>query len=214
MKKAIFSVITGDYDRITPAPNFPDWDCIMYIDREVDDPKGWTIRQLDKSSDPLIQSRFIKIRSHIHLSEYDLVCYIDGNQYFLKEPPSYPIWFSHTRRENIFQEADQIIKNGRFDKNAIQPQINYYQEKGYEDQGLYLNGFFVREHNERINKLHDVWFRETTRYVPRDQLSLPFAIFITGIEPENIKPASLKEKFAVVKYAHQQKYERTSHLPG
>ena len=200
--KAIYTVITGGYDNLNPAPNFEGWDKILFCDEEIDS-KGWELRKLDKSNDPLLQSRDIKIRSHVHLKEYDTVCYIDGHQIFVGEPPKTPIWFMHSRRDNIFEEAKQIIKNGRFSTDLVNEQIDYYKSEGYEDARLYLNGFFVREHNEEINKLHDVWYEETKRFTQRDQLSLPYAIWKTGIAPKNIQREEMKHRFAHVKCNHK-----------
>ena len=67
---------------------------------------------------------------------------------------------------------------------------------------LNLNGFFVRSHCEKINKLHDVWYDETCRFIPRDQLTLPFAIWKTRIMPENITNGNLSNSYAIIKYAH------------
>jgi len=205
MKKAIVSVITGGYDQLPPAPNFEGWDSIMFTDADVTDPKGWDIRQLPKVDDPLVQSRDIKIRPHVHLPEYELYCYIDGNQKFIKEPPNTPIWFTHQRRTNIFQEAIQIINNGRFPADIMTRQINYYKRKGYKDQGLFLNGFHVRRNTPLINQLHEVWFEETCRYAPRDQVSLPFAVWLTGIKPENIQPGT-NQRFTIITVGHKQDY--------
>lgn len=205
MKKAIFSVITGGYDELPIAPLYEGWDAIMFTDEYFSDPKGWDIRKLPEASDPLVQSRDIKIRPHIHLPEYDLYCYIDGNQKFIKEPPSKPIWFMHQRRTNIFQEAKQIINNGRFPKAIINKQIDYYKEKGYKDCGLFLNGFHVRRNKKDINRLHDVWFEETCRFAPRDQVSLPYSVWRTGIRPENIQSGHA-QRFTVITKGHKQDY--------
>ena len=201
MKKTIYTVITGGYDSLLPAPIFEGWDKILFCDEDIDS-KGWEIRKLNKSDNPLLQSRDIKINSHIHLKEYDLVCYIDSNQRFVQEPIPEPIWFTHGRRTNIFQEAKQIIINGRFSKDIINPQIEYYKKQGYTDTGLYLNGFFIRDHSKEINHLHDVWYRETKRYSQRDQLSLPYAIWKTGIKPKNLQQAVIKDRIAIVIKAH------------
>jgi hypothetical protein len=202
--KAIYTVITGNYDNLNSAPNFKGWDKILFCDNADIDTKGWQLRKLDKSNDPLLQSRDIKIRSHVHLKEYDLVCYIDGHQIFVSEPPPTSMWFMHSRRNNIFEEAKQIIKNGRFSTDLVNEQIEYYKSKGYKDARLYLNGFFVREHNEEINKLHDVWYEETKRFTQRDQLSLPYAIWKTGIAPKNIHREETKHRFAHVNANHKQ----------
>jgi len=204
--KVIYSVITGGYDELPIAPYFDGWDSIMFTDKQHDDNKGWKIIQLPKSNNPLIQSRDIKIRPHIHLPEYDLVCYVDGNQKFIKEPPSNPIWFEHQRRTNIFQEAQQIINNGRFPDDIINEQIDYYTTQGYEDCGLYLNGFSVRNNkNEDIKRLNDVWFEETCKFAPRDQLSLPYAIWKTGIKPTNIR-SGFDQRYTIITKGHKQDY--------
>lgn len=200
--KAIYTVITGNYDTLNHAPRFDDWDKILFCDEDID-PKGWELRKLKKSDDPLLQSRDIKIRSHIHLKEYDLVCYIDGHQIFVTDPPKAPIWFRHSRRKTIFEEAEQIIKNGRFTAEEINQQVDFYKKNGYEDCELYLNGFFVRRHSEKINNLHNIWYEETKRFTQRDQLSLPFAIWKSGTFPEGIHNEEIKYNFAHVKYAHQ-----------
>lgn len=206
MKKVIVSVITGGYDELPQAPSFQGWDSIMFTDANVTDPKGWEIRQLPKVEDSLLQSRDIKIRPHLHLPEYELYCYIDGNQKMKTAPPDFPIWFTHIRRTNIFQEAKQIINNGRFPADIINQQIDYYKKQGYKDQGLFLNGFHVRRNKEDINKLHDVWYEETSKFAPRDQVSLPYAVWKTGIKPENIVTGHKKGHYAIITIGHKQNY--------
>ena len=202
----IFSVITGGYDELPQAPDFKGWHNIMFTDMLVDDCKGWEVIKLPVKKDPLIQSRDIKCLPHIHLPDFDLVCYVDGNQKFLKEPPSEPIWFKHQQRTDIIQEAKRIIHNGRFPADIIKAQIDYYKSKGYNGTGLYLNGFSVRNNrNKDINHLNEVWFEETSRFTPRDQLSLPFAMWLTGISPENIQSGHA-QRFTIITKGHKQNY--------
>jgi hypothetical protein len=65
-----------------------------------------------------------------------------------------------------------------------------------------LNGFSVRRNDKKTNHLHDVWYRETERFTPRDQLSLPYALWKTGIEFETIRGPQIKESYAIVNNAH------------
>jgi len=205
MKKAIFSVITGDYDELPIAPKFEGWDSIMFTDEYREDSKGWDIRYF-QSDNPLLLSREVKILPHKFIPEYDLVCYIDGNQKLLKEPPNEPVWFTHIARTDIFQEAAQIIKNGRFPREIIDKQINYYRSQGYAGKYLFLNGFHVRRNDEKINRLHDVWYEETCKFAPRDQVSLPYACWKTGILPENITSGHEKGQYAIIMKGHKQNY--------
>ena len=201
MRKAIYTVITGGYDTVVNAPRYKGWDNVLFCDEYIDS-KGWDLEKIDKSNNPAVLSRKIKMLSHKHLSEYDLVCYVDGNQRLLKEPLHEPIWFRHSRRKNIYEEARQLIINGRYTAQEINAHIRYFIDQDYKDRGLYLNGYFVRDHSPEINKLHEVWYEETTKYSHRDQLTLPFAIFKTGVEPKNIQPEYIKGSFAAVTHAH------------
>ena len=47
---------------------------------------------------------------------------------------------------------------------------------------MFQNGFFVREHNEETNRLHDFWFNQIEQFSYRDQLSLPYCIWKLGIK--------------------------------
>ena len=212
MKKAIYTVITGDYDPIPPAPNFQGWDAILFSDVIVYDPNGWDVRMVGMSDNPVLQSRSIKILSHEHLPEYDLVCYIDAHQRLKIEPPACPIWFRHNIRKSIYQEARQLIMNGRFAERDVEEMICAYIDEGYKDCGLYINGFFVRDNkDESVNRLHDVWFEATKEFVPRDQMTLPYAIWKTGIEPMNIVKPQIRDKYVFIKHGHTQKYKRPPH---
>ena len=203
MKKAIYTVITGGYDALPEVPKYKGWDTILFTDSLPMNPKGWDIVMMDKEDDPVIHSRAVKILSHEYLPSYDLVCYVDANQRLLREPPSTPIWFTHPRRKSIYEEARQLILNGRFKADDINAMMQSMIDRGYKDWGLYLNGFFVRDnHDWEINALHNIWFEETERYVPRDQLTLPFAIWATGVLPTNIQSYKSKESYAVVTKAH------------
>lgn len=197
MKKCIYTVLTGDYDIYHNAPIYKDWDCIMFTDKEIN-PKGWQVRKI-KTDNPLKAHRDIKIRSHIHLSNYDLVCYVDANQVIIQEPPSYPIWFLHPKRDNIYDESKAIIIQNKAPKDLVHNQIQNYIDNNYKNKGLYMNGFFVRRHTEKINTLHDVWFKETIKYSQRDQLSLPYAIYKTNIYPDNIVKGIKRFEYSHIK---------------
>ena len=206
MKKAIYTVITNNYDVLRPAPSYKGWDCVLFTDNPPAENKGWAVRKIKPSANPILLSRKYKILSHVFLPDYDLVCYIDANQKMIKEPPHQPIRFSHPKRVDIFQEARQIIRNGRFTDKLINAQIEYYKQQGYQDEGLFLNGYSVRSNtDENINKLHDVWYKETARFSPRDQLSLPYAIWKTGIKLYNINGPRIKVTYATVTYPHNLK---------
>lgn len=189
MKKAIYTVITGNYDTLKPAPTFKGWDAVLFTDNQPKDSKGWTVRLIDQ--DPGLSdrklSRKYKILSHIYLSEYNLVCYIDANIKLLKEPPNTPIHFLHPSRKSVFFEARAIVDLRKGCSIEVRKQMDYYKSQRFPDNCyLFANGFFVRDHSEETNKLFSLWWSHVEHYSHRDQLSLPYCIWKTGIKLKRI----------------------------
>lgn len=175
MKKAIFTVIIGDYDDAPPKPNYDGWDCFLLTDTKPEETNGWNIIFVDGSGDQKKMSRKYKIMSHNYLpAEYDLVCYMDANMELLKEPPSHPIRGLHKVSKNIHDEARLIINRQKEVPSVIQRQMMYYKGMGIKGTKPVLqNGFFVRQHNKQMNKIHEEWWRHIEQFSHRDQLSLP-----------------------------------------
>ena len=184
VKKCIYTVLTDDYDFLNLAPKFPNWETILFIDKQLDDYKGWKPVIINSGKK---ESRKYKILSHRFLSDYDLVCYIDANMILKAEPPHYPLWYYHNKRRNIFQEANRIIELKKDNPNTVTNQINGYIKNGFQSKTpLFLNGFFVRRHSEKINNLHEQWYAEIEKHSYRDQISLPYACWKTKTFPEGI----------------------------
>lgn len=56
----------------------------------------------------------------------------------------------------------------------------------------------MRDHSPEINTLHDIWYAETLRFTPREQLTLPYAIYKTGIKPKNIVDEKIRDTYSKV----------------
>lgn len=187
MKKAIFTCLFGEYDNLNPAPSYNGWDCFLFTDKEPVESKGWTVKIYEPWTDSRKQSRHYKILSHKYISEYDLVCYIDANMILAKEPPSRPIWSKHYSGRTLIQEAKQILTLKKEDKTIIDRQMIYYtRHRIRQFAPLMQNGFFVREHSEKMNQLHDAWWEQVNEFSYRDQLSLPFVMSLTDIHVQGI----------------------------
>jgi hypothetical protein len=203
MKKTIFTCLFDDYDELREAPNYPGWDCIMFSDRSPKNKMGWQIRKVERWDNPKKQSRHYKIISHIHLSEYDLVCYIDANVELIHEPPSHPIWTKHGAGRNLFQEAKHLIASKLDSRTVIDRQMIFYSKSGIKvNIPVFQNGFFVREHNDKINRLHEEWWSHIEQFSHRDSISLPYAIKKTNIWPENFQDASVFNVYAKIACNH------------
>jgi hypothetical protein len=188
MKKAIFSVLIGPYDILREAPRFAGWDTILFTDQEVPEYLGWMVRKVETTSDARKESRRYKILSHQFLPEYSLVCYIDMNLRLKNCPPEFPFWFRHPRRKTVQEEINKVLELGKDKPSPVNQFISYARSLGFTDtSGLFQNGFFCRRHSQDINRLHECWWEMVERYSHRDQLSLPYAVWKTGIGPENLR---------------------------
>ncbi len=78
-KKVVYTVVLGGYDELSPAPKFEGWDFIVFTDDVMLNSDGWTKCLVEGSKDLQKESRKYKFLSHVYLSEYDFVCYIDGS---------------------------------------------------------------------------------------------------------------------------------------
>jgi hypothetical protein len=179
MKKAIYSVIIGDYDHLHPAPKQDGWDCYLYTDQNFTDSMGWCVIPVPVSKNPKLDSRRYKILSHNYLKDYDLVCYIDANYTVIGELPYYPMRFLHGQRNSVYDECDQVLKLRKETRGNIDYLKEYMDTINFPlspPPFLFQNGFFVRFHDPISNQLHDYWFWLTQLITCRDQLTLPVAM--------------------------------------
>lgn len=193
MKKAIFSCLFGEYDTLNQAPKFEGWDTILFTDQELKDSKGWIVKVIE-STNPKLDSRRYKFLSHIHLKEYDLVCYQDANIILNEPPPDNPTWLRHPRRRKVSEEIQHVLKIGKANSQAIAQQMAFLRKNRFPDNaGLFQNGFFVRNHSEKMNRLMELTFSVYEQFQTRDQIALPYASWKLGIKPEGTTNYYLKD---------------------
>lgn len=203
MKKAIFTVIIGGYDELIPAPVFEGWDCFLFTDTDPIDSKGWTVRIVKKGADPQKESRRYKINSHQFLSEYQLVCYIDGNIKLLEEPPSYPVRCIVPSVRGIYHLADQIIALKKADPAVLSRQMNFYKMSNLRgDNPIYFNGFFVRRHDFDTNVTHELWWNHIEMFASTDQIPLSAILEVRNTELEGATMSYFADKYFTVWSPH------------
>ena len=196
-KKVVYTIVLGEYDELSPAPKFEGWDFIVFTDDILINADGWTKYLVEGGKDLQKESRRYKFLSHVYLSEYDLVCYIDGNVRLMSEPPSHPIWFTHRIRNSVYEEA----MTRSIDVDMIKRQIRYYMELRFSDKGgLYHNNFFVRSNrNDVQNKLMEKVWDIVSEHTAVDELAVPFAMWVTQTRMENIQSQALQSRYIKVK---------------
>jgi hypothetical protein len=186
IKKAIYTVLIGNYDNLNPAPNFVGWDCFLFTDLDITEPKGWNVIKVNEKLDSKKLSRKIKILGHEYLPDYNLLCYIDANITLGKKPPSHPLYVKHPNRNTVTAECEKVILLGKDEKSIVLKQLDSYTSDGFPDNfGLYQNGFFVRENNAETNLIYNAWWIEVKKHSYRDQISFPYVLWKLAIHLYN-----------------------------
>ena len=201
MKRVIYTVIVGGYDRLREPAPYPGWDYVCFSDGQRTGwrPKvglsHWDIRPLpgaDEGLDPVRRSRMAKILPHRYLEDYDYSVYIDGNARLLDNPdrlldelgwPDMAV-SEHPFRDTVFEEIEECIRQQKAPLDQLEAQREAYLSQGVpEALALVENNFLLRRHNDdAVVNLMEAWWAELLAQSPRDQLSLPFVAWKQGFD--------------------------------
>lgn len=193
MKKiAVYTVLTGNYDKLNPVRvKSPGIDHICFTDDGSLHVEGWRMKRLQKSQDPCKQQRNIKILPHKYLENYDITIYIDANMeiiqdfnVLLRKYTGGLLITKHDKRDCVYKEGLEIIRQKKADKEKVNEQIAEYYSRGIEPcSGMYASGLMIRDNSPEIVKMCEMWVDELNRFTHRDQLSLPVALQHFNIKP-------------------------------
>jgi hypothetical protein len=156
MKIIVYSCNVGNYDN-------PIKDGRLYLEGG------------DKFNSDRLNSKIVKVLSHLFLPEHDYSIWVDANIELLITPKELVelmgdyecMVFKHPKRENINQE---IIECGLKDTEKNK---QYHKNK----PGLLAAcGIVVRKNTETVNRLNEKWWAEICRGSFRDQLSFPYTL--------------------------------------
>ena len=192
---AIYTAISGNYDKLRPHPLVKGCQFIAFVDEpEKYASEGWELRKLIPChSDPSRNSKRYKIMAHEVLPETKHSLWMDGNlilqdrfsmnrliRKFLAEHDI--ALFKHRKKNCAYREA-KTCKRCRFDDPAvIDKQMARYQSERYPKRhGLTENGVILRRHTPEIAQLENVWWKEICEGSKRDQLSLGYAMWKTRV---------------------------------
>jgi len=190
MNKALYTCITGDYDRLI-APKYPQpgFDMICFTDNPELTSDVWQIRIIPTEDNKAKLQRKIKILSHKYLPDYDVTFYIDGNMEVQADLRGFMEFFHggfmtkrHPIRNNIYDEALAVIKKGKARRQDVECQMEAYRQMGFGVDVLYEDGFLIRDNSAGTQRLNEVWWKQVEAHTHRDQLSLPVAELLSGVK--------------------------------
>lgn len=205
MRKAIYTVITGNYDTVKEIEcKLDGWDCFLFTDNPEIQSTTWQVIRLQKDDNPLLQQRRLKMLAHQVLPDYDITLYIDGSMTLYSNPDSLIkqhykggfLTIKHPARSTVNQEAEAIIKLKKDNAEAIRKHLKKLQRQTRmpANYALFESGFIIRDKSAEAITLNNRWWIMFQDGVKRDQICLPFASFMEKIKVNTI-PATIRNQY-------------------
>lgn len=191
---AFISAIAGGYD-------FPKWhehlipyaDYLLFSDSLRHHPL-YDVRPFSYFNiDPTRTARFIKTHPHIFAADYEVAVWVDGNiiirgdlsediEEFIQSGS--PIGgIRHPFRASIYGEAVTCIARAKDDATVIDRQLARYRiENAAPDFLIETNLMMFRINHPDLPGVMNRWWGEIENGSRRDQISLPYAMQVSGVE--------------------------------
>ncbi len=111
--------------------------------------------------------------------------------------------FPHWRRIQLEHEGMAIARYGYVTLEQASQRIQRYRQRGFPDWRLSSGGFIVRRMTPEMAKFNQLWWRETTQcWGGRDQGSLDYAAWRSGIRMTHLPGAILDNPYAIWRISH------------
>lgn len=189
---------------------------VCFTDQQITSDR-WEIVRLPPSSVPSRDCRRLKQLSHAVFPEADATLWMDSN-FSLKVDPlalldkhPHPVTtFRHPHRNRISDEAKVIVSHGKAAAAAIAAQLAAYQAEGFDtdacpQQAISAGGFVLRMHTEAVKRFNDTWHHEVQSRCLRDQMSIDYAAWKSGVRILHLPGSHLENDFA-----HFTRYKRAA----
>ena len=201
MKKLVYTVNFGKYDKLKIINRQKGWDYFAFIDSNISDYNNtnWTLIPIsDKLNNlnvsDIKKTRYLKLFPHLFFKNYSLSIYIDAtykiiddlNEFILRilDNKYSIISLEHPDTSSVNTEIDVVISVKK-EKQSIGLKVRdkYIKEHFPDNLGLTENSIIIRKHNEKeCIELMKEWWKEIENYSHRDQLSFNYVRWKTGIK--------------------------------
>lgn len=202
-KICVYTCITGDYDNLKEIKKVEkNIDYYCFTNNPKIKSKTWNVVYINNDGlDNHRLSRKIKILGHAIINDYEICVWQDASIVFNKSITNFvnnhydknkdimcvP---KHHCRSSVKEEAKACVELKKDSKEVINKLLYFYKKEKFRDNlGLFENAIFIRNNrNDLLNETMKVWFQIIEKYSKRDQLSLTYAAYKTGLKitPINI----------------------------
>ena len=210
-KIAIFMTNISDYEyyrEFKDIKNYQNVDWYYFTDKNIESTfwKIYNINKLDaiigKNIDSRLLTKHIKMNTHKILPDYDYYLYIDASfeinnlnliddiNNFIKNDFNL-VLFIHPRQKERNTHKEYKRCRETFKKYVIKfdEQITFYREEKFninKKDSLYATGIIFKKNIDKINNMMELWFEQNKKYSTRDQISLPYVLWKSNIEPSKV----------------------------
>jgi hypothetical protein len=190
-KRAIFTVLFGDYDELNELPSNArgDIDALCFTDDPALTSSTWTVVHVQPAlpGDPIRSQRLVKILGNEILADYDETLYLDNSVVLTSDPREVlDDWLRdcdlamplHSFHETLVNEFDAVVEQQLDSPSRVAEQRSHYTE-WFPDA---LNGdaiwtaMIARKNTSAVHDFQRIWAMHVLRYSRRDQLSVRVAI--------------------------------------
>ena len=198
MKRLIYTAVFGGYDRVyAPVQREADVDYVIFTDDPALQVPGWQTFPVDaaKFATPKAANLYHRALVHRLLTGYDASLYVDGNIRILgptaalfealEKSGAAMIQYPHPLRQTVREELEAVISAGKVsDSERVRQEVEGYFESGFPDDiGLGETTVLLKNHSHpKLDAAMEFWYKLFLAHLSRDQLSLPFVIWRTGLE--------------------------------
>jgi len=212
MRVAVYTAIFGDKDELKEPLDYKPCEHVDYYlisDNKKIETKLYKLIVKDSKYDDVTKNaRFYKVNGLEEFKEYDYVIWHDGNlqmkHLFINDLIKYVEYdflasFKHPDRENFYQEAVACIDlNKDFSLKILWQSFIYYW-KGLPsnlDSQLYETCILVKNMRLQNKIFYDTWWNQILTFSRRDQLALPYVLFILNTTISVIPGCRYENKFS------------------
>lgn len=200
VRAVVYACASLDYDQIfSPVAPTPGVDFLLFADRRPRFVRGWQWRPMPEAVRGMSQTlanRYAKFFPQAVLPEAGCSVYLDANILvlgdltpligeFLASGADIGL-FPHRERSTLAEEFEFCRQVGKIPPSDVEKglaQLRRYREAGLPpDPSFTENAIIFRRHGSPLlAEAIDLWWSELQTYTQRDQLSLPYVLYRTGL---------------------------------
>lgn len=195
----VYKTLIGRYEDFNDV-QFPNTAGIRHICL-TDDPDlvsaHWEIRRITPlfPYDEIRSQRALKVLAHRYLPEFRWSLYVDNTVQITRDVSAIfaDNWRksaftipSHSFRDTVVDEFLEVARLGYDDGSRIFEQLNHYaltHEALLSDKPLWTAIMLREHHDPLLQQAMETWWAHIARYSRRDQLSINYALAVTGLRP-------------------------------